>query len=68
METSGGAGRCALTVPRLATGAIDFKKVFANARLAGLKHFVIEQDNAATWGDSVAAARVSSQNMRTLLS
>jgi len=36
--------------------------------IAGLKHFVIEQDNAASWGDSLAAARVSYQNMRTVLS
>jgi hypothetical protein len=42
--------------------------VFAHAGLAGLKHFVIEQDNAANWGDSLAAARVSYQSMRTVLS
>ncbi len=28
-------------------GQIDFKPVFANAALAGLKHFVVEHDNAA---------------------
>src|SRR4029079_18760448 len=50
------------------TGHIDFKPVFAQSQLAGLKHFVIEQDNAAAWGDSLAAARVSFQNLAAMLS
>jgi len=49
-------------------GQIDFKRVFADASLAGLKHFAIEHDNAAAWGDSLAAARVSYQNMVKMLS
>ncbi len=49
------------------TGHIDFKPVFAHASLAGLKHFAIEQDNAAAWGDSLAAARVSFQNLSAML-
>ena len=49
------------------TGQIDFRKMFANATLAGLKHFAVEHDNAATWGDSLAAARVSYQNLAKLL-
>ncbi len=49
------------------TGHIDFKPVFAEGSLAGLKHFVIEQDNAAAWGDSLAAARVSYQNLAAML-
>jgi sugar phosphate isomerase/epimerase len=49
------------------TGHIDFKPIFAQASLAGLKHFVIEQDNAAAWGDSLAAARVSYQNLKEML-
>jgi sugar phosphate isomerase/epimerase len=49
------------------TGHIDFKPVFAQAQLAGLKHFAIEQDNAAAWGDSLAAARVSYQNLTEIL-
>jgi len=40
-------------------GGIDWKTIFAHAELAGMKHFNIEQDNAASWGDSVAAAGVS---------
>jgi sugar phosphate isomerase/epimerase len=49
-------------------GQIDFKPVFANAALAGLKHFVVEHDNAAAWGDSRTAARVSYQNLAKILS
>jgi len=49
-------------------GLIDFKTIFASAKLAGLKHFCIEQDNAAAWGDSIAAARVSYNNLVKMLS
>ncbi len=49
-------------------GEIDWKSIFANAKLAGLKHFVIEQDNAAEGGDSMAAARVSYQDLMKILS
>jgi sugar phosphate isomerase/epimerase len=50
------------------TGQIDFKQVFASATPAGLKHFAVEHDNAAAWGDSLAAARVSYQNLARMLS
>jgi len=50
------------------TGQIDFKRVFARASVAGLKHFAIEHDTAAVWGDSLAAARVSYENMKRILS
>jgi sugar phosphate isomerase/epimerase len=49
-------------------GDIDYKPIFAAAKQAGLKHFLIEQDNAAAWGDSVAAAKVSYQNLQKILS
>jgi len=49
------------------TGQIDFKKVFSGAETAGLKHFAVEQDNAAVWGDSMAAARVSYRNLQMVL-
>jgi sugar phosphate isomerase/epimerase len=52
----------AMLVP-VGLGDVDYKTIFENARLAGLKHFCIEQDNAAAWGDSVAAARVSYENL-----
>jgi len=49
-------------------GQIDFKAVFANASVAGLKHFAVEHDNAAAWGDSLAAARASYRNLERILS
>jgi sugar phosphate isomerase/epimerase len=52
----------------LGAGQLDYKPIFANATLAGLKHFCVEQDDAASWGDSLAAARVSCQNLLRILS
>jgi sugar phosphate isomerase/epimerase len=49
-------------------GQIDYKGVFAGAKQAGLKHFCVEQDNAASWGDSLAAARVSYAALAKMLS
>jgi sugar phosphate isomerase/epimerase len=46
-------------------GEVDYKPIFASAQLAGMTHFYIEQDNAAAWGDSIAAAKVSYQNLVT---
>jgi sugar phosphate isomerase/epimerase len=48
-------------------GEVDFKAIFANAETAGLKHFFVLQDNAAAWGDSMAVARVSYQNLTKIL-
>ena len=56
-----------LAIVPVGTGHIDYKPVFANAALAGLKHFVIEQDNASAWGDSLAAAQISYKNLATML-
>lgn len=52
----------AMIVP-IGLGEVDYKTIFANAHIAGLKHYFIEQDNAAAWGDSLAAARVSYQSL-----
>ena len=48
-------------------GDIDYKPIFAAADIAGMKHFCIEQDSAADWGDSVAAAKVCYNNLVRLL-
>ncbi len=48
-------------------GDIDYGEIFKYAGLAGMKHFFVEQDSAAAWGDSVAAARVSYQHLRATL-
>ena len=49
-------------------GEIDYKAIFAKADLAGLKHFCIEQDNAADSGDAMAAAKASYQGLWKILS
>jgi len=48
-------------------GEVDFNTIFASAGTAGLKYFFVLQDNAATWGDSMAVARVSWQNLTKIL-
>ena len=49
-------------------GEVDLHEIFASAPVAGLKHIGIEQDNAASWGDSLAAARVNYENVMKLIS
>lgn len=49
-------------------GEVDYKKIFTYTSLAGLKHFDVEQDSAADWGDSIAASRVSFEHVKTMLS
>jgi sugar phosphate isomerase/epimerase len=48
-------------------GEVDFKTIFAGAETAGLKYFFVLQDNAAAWGDSIAVARVSWENLTKIL-
>ena len=48
-------------------GDIDYAEIFKYANVAGMKHFAVEQDSAADWGDSIAAARVSFENVRSML-
>ena len=49
-------------------GALDFKTMFAHAREAGMKHFFVEQDNAASFpGGSLAGIETSYTNLRLLL-
>jgi sugar phosphate isomerase/epimerase len=58
--------RAAKLVP-VGQGEVDYKTIFANAALAGMKHFAIEQDNAVDSGDSMAAAKASYQGLKKLL-
>lgn len=62
----GGRMAAARLVP-VGTGEIDYGEIFEHADLAGMKHFAIEQDSAADWGDSIAAARVSYEHLRATL-
>jgi sugar phosphate isomerase/epimerase len=48
-------------------GDIDYAEIFKHAGESGMKHFAIEQDSAADWGDSIAAARVSYEHVRAML-
>jgi sugar phosphate isomerase/epimerase len=48
-------------------GAVDYKTIFESAQLAGMKHYCVEQDNANSWGDSIAAAKTSYQNLQKIL-
>ena len=64
--TQGERMQAAKLVP-VGEGEVDYKTIFANAKLAGLKHFCIEQDNAVD-GDSIAASRTSYRNLVKILS
>jgi sugar phosphate isomerase/epimerase len=44
-------------------GQVDYKTIFSYYRMAGLKHFFVEQDNVADWGDALAAVKVSYDNL-----
>jgi len=48
-------------------GDIDYGEISKYANVAGMKHFAIEQDSAAEWGDSIAAARVSYEHLHATL-
>lgn len=48
-------------------GSINYGELFKHASTAGMKHFFIEQDTAANWGDSIAAAGVSHRNLSAMI-
>ncbi|HKP15898.1 MAG TPA: TIM barrel protein [Gemmatimonadaceae bacterium] len=58
--------RAARIVP-LGEGEIDYRPIFAQASLAGMKHFYVEQDSAPASGDSLAAAATSYRNLAKIL-
>ena len=57
----------ARSIVPLGLGDIDYKPIFEAASLSGMKHFCVEQDTAADWGDSVAAAGISHKNLVAML-
>ncbi|HET9799733.1 MAG TPA: sugar phosphate isomerase/epimerase [Gemmatimonadaceae bacterium] len=59
--------RAAKIVP-IGEGEIDYRAIFAQAELAGMKHFFVEQDSAPDSGDSIAAAATSYRNLARILS
>ena len=46
------------------SGVVDFGRIFANAKLAGLTHYFVEHDNPA---DPMASVRTSFKNLQSLL-
>jgi sugar phosphate isomerase/epimerase len=48
-------------------GEVDYGEIFKHASVAGMKHFAVEQDSAADWGDAIAAARVSYEQLHATL-
>jgi sugar phosphate isomerase/epimerase len=66
--TPGQRGRVGKIVT-IGEGDVDYRKVFANADLAGLKHFAIEQDTAGQGGrDAIEDCRISYENLTKILS
>jgi sugar phosphate isomerase/epimerase len=45
-------------------GVVDFKRIFAQSKLAGIRHYFVEQDE--TPGPAIESARVSYQYLKTL--
>lgn len=46
------------------TGVVDFKRIFANSKVAGLKHFFVEHDGPV---DPVQSIRTSFENLKKIL-
>ena len=50
-------------------GDVDYKSIFANAALAGMKYFLIEQDTAGQGGrDAIEDCRIAYDNLSKILS
>jgi sugar phosphate isomerase/epimerase len=66
--TPGQRGRAGKIVT-LGEGDIDYRAVFANAGVAGLKYFVIEQDTAGEGGrDAIDDCRIAYEGLTRILS
>ncbi len=46
------------------TGIVNFKRIFANAKVAGMKHFFVEDENPA---DPFASINTSYNNLNKIL-
>ena len=67
LESQAERQRAARIVP-IGEVEIDYRPIFAQAALAGMKHFYVEQDSAPQSGDSLAAAARSYQSLMRVLS
>jgi sugar phosphate isomerase/epimerase len=56
-------------ITAIGEGDVDYRMIFANAKLAGLKYFVIEQDTAGEGGrDVFEDCRIACENLHKILS
>lgn len=68
IDPSTPVGQRRATFIPIGQGELDYKVLFAKAKLAGLKHYAIEQDNAGQNGaDSMKAARENYQGLQKVL-
>ncbi len=52
------------TSPRSGKGVVDFPRIFAQAKLGGIRHYFVEQDE--TKGPAIESARESYEYLRRL--
>jgi sugar phosphate isomerase/epimerase len=68
--TGGAMQKMQGAMPRLAavgTGEIDFRRIFAEASSAGMRHFFVENDAAPNTASSLGDIETSYQNLRRIL-
>ena len=52
----------------IGAGHVDYERIFQFTKVTGLKHFSLDHGNAASWGDSLTAARVSYEALVKIVS
>jgi sugar phosphate isomerase/epimerase len=57
----------AKTMKPVGQGVIDYGRIFAQASESGMRHFFVEDDNAAANGGSLASIQASYDHLRRLL-
>jgi len=57
----------AKTMKPVGQGVIDYRRIFAHASDSGMRHFFVEDDNAAANGGSLASIQSSLTHLRQLL-
>jgi sugar phosphate isomerase/epimerase len=57
----------AVKMAKFGEGDIDWKSIFAQARLAGLQHYFVEVEGEAVGAGSMEASRISYENVQRIL-
>jgi len=52
----------------IGAGHVDYERIFQHTKVAGVKHFSLDHGNAASWGDSLTAARASYEALVKIVS